>query len=67
MLVNAANLDALRVGFKTSFQGGISQAPSYWDRVATLVPATQKEQKYGWLGKVPHASANGSARAPSRT
>lgn len=53
MLVNASNLDTLRVGFKTIFQGGISQAPSFWDRVATLVTATQKEQKYGWLGKVP--------------
>lgn len=53
MLINAANLDTLRVGFKTSFQGGLSQAESMWDRVATLVPATQKEQKYGWLGKLP--------------
>jgi len=53
MLINAANLDTLRVGFKTSFQGGLSQAGSYWDRVATLVPSTQIEQKYGWLGKVP--------------
>ncbi len=53
MLINAANLDTLRVGFKTSFQNGMGMAPSQWSRVATRVTATQKEQKYGWLGKVP--------------
>jgi len=53
MLVNAANLETLRVGFKTSFQGGLAQAKDDWDRIATLIPASQKEQKYGWLGKVP--------------
>lgn len=54
MLINAANLDSLRVGFKTSFQGGLSQASTMWDRVATEVTSTQKEQKYGWLGKMPN-------------
>jgi phage major head subunit gpT-like protein len=54
MLINAANLDALRVGFKTSFQGGLGQASSQHMRVATVVPASTKEQKYGWLGKIPN-------------
>lgn len=54
MLVNAANLDSLRVGFKTSFQGGLAQASTAYQRVATVVAATQKEQKYGWLGKIPN-------------
>tara|TARA_R110002020_G_scaffold10801_22_gene41104 strand:+ start:26253 stop:27152 length:900 start_codon:yes stop_codon:yes gene_type:complete len=53
MLVNAANLDSLRVGFKTSFQNGLGQAAPDWERIATRVPSTQKEQKYGWLGKIP--------------
>jgi phage major head subunit gpT-like protein len=53
MLVNAANLDTLRVGFKTSFQNGLGQAMPDWERIATRVPASQKEQKYGWLGKMP--------------
>lgn len=53
MLVNASNLDSLRVGFKTSFQGGLGLAPSQYLRVATVVPASTKEQKYGWLGKIP--------------
>jgi phage major head subunit gpT-like protein len=53
MLVNGANLDSLRVGFKTSFQKGLGAAPSLYTRVATVVPSTAKEEKYGWLGKVP--------------
>lgn len=54
MLVNAANLDGLRVGFKTSFQGGLGQASTMYNRIATVVPASTREQKYGWLGKIPN-------------
>lgn len=53
MLINAANLDSLRVGYQTAFQLGADNAPSLWPQVATMVPATTKEQKYGWLGKLP--------------
>lgn len=53
MLINQANLDGIRVGFKTSFQGGLDQAPSQWERVATHVTSTARSEKYGWLGKVP--------------
>lgn len=53
MLVNAANLDSLRVGFKTSFQKGLGRAPSQYTRIATVVPSSSKEERYGWLGKVP--------------
>jgi phage major head subunit gpT-like protein len=54
MLVNAANLDAVRVACKTSFQGGLTQAPSHYLRIATVIAAATKEQKYGWLGKIPN-------------
>lgn len=53
MLVNAANLDSLRVGFKSSFQSGLAMASTMHTRISTPVPATTKEQKYGWLGKIP--------------
>jgi phage major head subunit gpT-like protein len=53
MLINSANLDSLRVGFKTSFQGGLAAATSMWQRVATKVPSTSRKEKYGWLGKMP--------------
>jgi phage major head subunit gpT-like protein len=54
MLVNAANLTGLRTGFSTSFQRGLGTTTSLHTRVATIVPASTKEQKYGWLGKVPN-------------
>lgn len=53
MLINAANLEAIRVGFETSFKGGLGQAPSTYEKVATVVPSATKETKYGWLGKIP--------------
>lgn len=53
MLINAANLNSLRVGFSASFQRGLGTATSLYTRVATVVPASQKEQRYGWLGKIP--------------
>lgn len=53
MLVNAANLDNLRVGFKTSFQAGLGITSSLYTHVATVVPASTKKVTYGWLGKVP--------------
>lgn len=55
MLINSANLDSLRVGYKTSFQNGLGIAPSQYLRVTTVVPSSVKEQKYGWLGKIPQA------------
>ncbi|RWE48547.1 MAG: hypothetical protein EOS79_08410 [Mesorhizobium sp.] len=53
MLVNAANLDALRAGFSTAFQAGLGQAPSQWQRVATRFNSTTRKNKYGWLGDLP--------------
>lgn len=63
MLVNASNLDSLRVGFSAAFNNGLGQAPSQFERVATVVRATQKEQKYGWLGKIPNVREWIGARA----
>ncbi len=53
MLVNSANLDSLRVGFKTASMQGLGIATSMWQRVATRVPSTSRKEKYGWLGKLP--------------
>lgn len=54
MIINSANLDALRVGFKTDFSRGLGQAETAYGRVATTVPSTAKSNKYGWLGKMPN-------------
>lgn len=53
MIINSQNLSGLRVGFKTNFQQGLSEAASQYTRVATIVPSATKENKYGWLGKIP--------------
>jgi phage major head subunit gpT-like protein len=63
MLVNAANLDSLRVGFKTTYQKGLGQASAAYQRIATVVPSSTKEQKYGWLGRVPNVREWIGARA----
>ncbi|PKP85825.1 MAG: hypothetical protein CVT80_00325 [Alphaproteobacteria bacterium HGW-Alphaproteobacteria-2] len=56
MIINSANLDAIRVGFSTAFRRGLGQAQSQFGRIATTVPSTTKENKYGWLGKMPNMS-----------
>lgn len=53
MLINTATLNAIRVGFNASFKRGLGQAPSDMARIATIVPSTTRENKYGWLGKSP--------------
>lgn len=54
MIINRQNLDGLRVGFKTAFQNQLQQAATLYQRVATVVPSTNKSEDYGWLGKVPN-------------
>ncbi|MBY6118538.1 Mu-like prophage major head subunit gpT family protein [Mameliella alba] len=54
MLINAANLNSLRVGFSGAFKNGLGMAPSQWNRIATEVRSSQTSQKYGWLGQMPN-------------
>jgi phage major head subunit gpT-like protein len=55
MIINQASLRTLFIGFSTAFKSGLaSQAASQFARVSTMVPATTKEQDYGWLSKVPN-------------
>jgi len=53
MDINASTLSAVRVGFNASFQAGLGMAPSQYPRLATVVPSSVKEVKYGWLQKLP--------------
>ncbi len=56
MLINAASLEAIRVGFSAAYARGLDQADPQYLRVATTVPSTTKENRYGWLGKLPNMS-----------
>jgi phage major head subunit gpT-like protein len=53
MQVTQQNLNIVFQGFQTAFQQGLGQAESQWNIVATRVPSTTGEEKYGWLGKMP--------------
>jgi phage major head subunit gpT-like protein len=54
MLVNTTSLNALRIGFSAAYKRGLDQADSQYKKIATVVPSTTKENKYGWLGKMPN-------------
>lgn len=54
MIVSTDNLNKLRVGYSNAYQGGQKNAAKpVSGRVATTVKSTQKEQRYGWIGKLP--------------
>lgn len=53
MIINSANLNALRVGFQTSFQAGLMMASTMADRVSTQTGSTTAKERYGWIGKIP--------------
>lgn len=54
MIINSANLARLRTGFSAAFKRGLGQSTPLSSRVATRVPASTKEQRYGWMGKLPN-------------
>lgn len=49
MLINSTSLAALRVGFKTEFQGAFDAVPKMKDRVAKTVRSSTASNTYGWL------------------
>lgn len=52
MRITTAALQALRVSFETRFNDAYQVATPLWNRVATEVPSTTKENTYGWLLKM---------------
>lgn len=53
MIVNRANLNEIFTGFKAAFNTGFTNAKPDWQGVATPVPSSTKEEKYGWMGQFP--------------
>lgn len=53
MIINQSNLSILYTGFKASFSRGLGMAEPQWERLATRVSSSTREEKYGWLGKMP--------------
>lgn len=52
MIINQQNLAILNQAFSAAFAGGLASAAPMWSQIATMVPSTTSEQKYGWLGKI---------------
>ncbi|MBF9049892.1 head protein [Roseobacter sp. HKCCD9010] len=55
MMVTAASLTALQVGFKKNFQDAFTatRPDADFTSVATVITSTSKSETYGWLGKFP--------------
>ena len=47
MIINHSNLAILNQSFSAAFAGGLASAAPMWSQIATLVPSTTSEQKYG--------------------
>lgn len=53
MLLSAAIIKALFVGYRSDFQSALSNTPTSWQSVATEVPSSTASNTYGWLGQFP--------------
>ncbi len=53
MIINQANLEALRTGFKADFQNGLKKAAPVSDPFVTPVTSSTKVETYGFLGDLP--------------
>jgi len=54
MFINTENLNRLRVGYNAAMKRGLSGGSAIMSpKVCMTVPSTTKEQRYGWLGKMP--------------
>lgn len=53
MIINQTNLDILTTAFRASYQGGFAGVAPMWQRVATMIPSTTRENAYAWLGQFP--------------
>lgn len=52
-MITPALLQALFTGFKKNFEDAKSEAPSQYQKIATVIKSTTKSNTYGWLGKFP--------------
>ena len=52
-MITPALLTALRTAFRSEFQTALTETPSDYDKIATVVPSTSASNTYGWLGQFP--------------
>lgn len=52
IVLTVALVSAVFTGFKAAFQKAFGAYTPVWPRLATKVPSTTREEKYGWLGQL---------------
>lgn len=53
MIVNKANLEAVFLNLKTTFNKAFEAAPALWQKTTMLVPSTSSQNNYNWLSRFP--------------
>jgi phage major head subunit gpT-like protein len=53
MIVNQANLTAVFINLKTTFNKAFDSAPSLWQKTTMLVPSGSGQNDYAWLSRFP--------------
>jgi phage major head subunit gpT-like protein len=53
MIVNAAALQSIYRSFRVLAVQAMAAAKPQYQRIATVVPSTTKQEEYGWLGDIP--------------
>lgn len=51
MIINSANLNKIRTGFKSLYDSAFGQVNTDWQKLAMIVNSSSADMKYGWLGK----------------
>jgi len=53
MIVNQANVAAMYRGFNVLFQAAFQETEILWNKIASEVPSTGKDEVYTWLKQIP--------------
>lgn len=53
MIVNQANLTAVFINLKTTFNKAFDAAPALWEKTTMKIPSGSKENDYSWLSGFP--------------
>lgn len=53
LIVNKANLEAVFLNIKTTFNKAFEGAPSEWEKTCMLIPSTSSQNNYNWLSRFP--------------
>ena len=51
MEINAANLDALFLGFNQAFQKGFTKPATFYEEICMVVPSSSRREEYPWMGR----------------